>query len=76
MDIRMPVLDGLGSTRMIRNNLTHGDAATIPIVAMTANAFDEDMKKSLDAGMNGYLPKPIDTEKLYQLLDKIIYKRS
>jgi signal transduction histidine kinase len=76
MDIRMPVLDGLGSTRMIRNNLTHGDASIIPIVAMTANAFDEDMKKSLDAGMNGYLPKPIDTEKLYQLLDKIIYKRN
>jgi signal transduction histidine kinase/CheY-like chemotaxis protein/GGDEF domain-containing protein len=75
MDIRMPVLDGLGSTRMIRNNLTHGDAGIIPIVAMTANAFDEDMKKSLDAGMNGYLPKPIDTEKLYQLLDKIIYRR-
>ncbi|MDR0943266.1 MAG: response regulator [Ruminococcus sp.] len=75
MDIRMPVLDGLGSTRMIRNNLTHGDAAIIPIVAMTANAFDEDMKKSLDAGMNGYLPKPIDTAKLYELLDKIIYKR-
>jgi signal transduction histidine kinase/GGDEF domain-containing protein len=75
MDIRMPVLDGLGSTRMIRNNLTHGDAQIIPIVAMTANAFDEDMKKSLDAGMNGYLPKPIDTEKLYELLDKIIYKR-
>jgi signal transduction histidine kinase/GGDEF domain-containing protein len=76
MDIRMPVLDGLGSTRMIRNNLTHGDAAIIPIVAMTANAFDEDMKKSLDAGMNGYLPKPIDTEKLYQILDKIIFKRN
>jgi signal transduction histidine kinase/GGDEF domain-containing protein len=73
MDIRMPVLDGLGSTRMIRNNTTHEDAMTVPIVAMTANAFDDDMKKSLEAGMNGYLPKPIDTEKLYELLDSIIF---
>jgi signal transduction histidine kinase/PleD family two-component response regulator len=72
MDIRMPVLDGLGATRMIRQNTKHPDARTVPIIAMTANAFDEDMRKSLEAGMSGYLPKPIDTVKLYELLDDIL----
>jgi signal transduction histidine kinase/CheY-like chemotaxis protein/GGDEF domain-containing protein len=72
MDIRMPVLDGLGATRLIRQNESHSDARTIPIVAMTANAFDEDMKKSMDAGMSGYLPKPIDVNLLYKLLDTLL----
>jgi signal transduction histidine kinase/GGDEF domain-containing protein/ActR/RegA family two-component response regulator len=75
MDIRMPVLDGLGSTKMIRSNTVNADALTVPIIAMTANAFDEDMKKSLEAGMNGYLPKPIETDKLYEMLDKIIFPK-
>ncbi|MDR0987694.1 MAG: response regulator [Ruminococcus sp.] len=72
MDIRMPILDGLGATRRIRKNETHKDARSIPIIAMTANAFDDDMKKSMEAGMSGYLPKPIDIDKLYRMLDEIL----
>jgi CheY-like chemotaxis protein len=72
MDIRMPVLDGLGATRLIRTNPRHPDARNIPIIAMTANAFDEDMRKSLEAGMSGYLPKPIDTIKMYKMLETIL----
>ncbi|MDR0904528.1 MAG: response regulator [Ruminococcus sp.] len=76
MDIRMPVLDGLGATKLIRQNSTHSDAANIPIIAMTANAFDEDMKKSMEAGMSGYLPKPIDINRLYKMLDETITEDS
>ncbi|MGB4985035.1 MAG: ATP-binding protein [Erysipelotrichaceae bacterium] len=67
MDIRMPVMDGLMTTRMIRS-LDREDANTIPIIAMTANAFDEDVKKSIDAGMNSHLAKPIQPQLLYQTL--------
>lgn len=73
MDIRMPVLDGLGATKAIRR-LPREDAGIIPIIAMTANAFDEDMKKSIDSGMNGYLAKPIDTRDLLELLDSVMNK--
>jgi CheY-like chemotaxis protein len=72
MDIRMPVLDGLGATKLIRQDETHSDARSIPIIAMTANAFDDDMKKSLEAGMSGYLPKPIDIARLYGMLDDLL----
>jgi signal transduction histidine kinase/CheY-like chemotaxis protein/GGDEF domain-containing protein len=71
MDIQMPVMDGLTATRHIRRNLSRPDARTIPIIAMTANAFDEDMKKSVESGMNGHLAKPIDGAKLYETLRKI-----
>ena len=64
MDIRMPVLDGLGATRAIRN-LERADAKTIPIIAMTADAFEESMQEARRAGMNGYVTKPIEPEKLY-----------
>ena len=75
MDIRMPVMDGLESARCIRT-LGKEDSRTIPIIAMTANAFDEDMKKSIDSGMNGHLSKPIDIPKLYQVLqDTLCHKR-
>lgn len=67
MDIRMPVMDGLTATRNIRN-LSNADAREIPIIAMTANAFDEDVEKSKAAGMNAHLEKPIDPSRLYQTL--------
>lgn len=68
MDIRMPVMDGLEATQQIRNAKKRPDGAKIPIVAMTANAFEEDVKKSLEAGMNGHLSKPIEIKKMYALL--------
>ena len=63
MDIMMPVMDGLTATKAIRA-LNRSDAGTIPIIAMTANAFEEDVKKCLDAGMNAHLAKPLDIEKV------------
>lgn len=74
MDIIMPVMDGLTATKCIRN-LDREDAKEIPIIAMTANAFESDLKKSLDAGMNGYLSKPIDIKKMYTLLEQVIYNK-
>ncbi|NLU23207.1 MAG: response regulator [Clostridiales bacterium] len=71
MDIRMPVMNGLDATRRIRA-LNRPDARHIPIVAMTANAFDEDRQESMSAGMNAHLAKPIDPRKLYATLAKLI----
>lgn len=71
MDIQMPVMDGLEATRQIRK-LERPDARTVPIVAMTANAFDEDMKKSIESGMNGHVAKPVDIETLLGVIGKII----
>lgn len=71
MDIRMPVMNGLEATKYIRR-LDKEDAATIPIVAMTANAFDEDMKKSIESGMNGHLSKPVDIKELLKTMKKIM----
>lgn len=68
MDVRMPVMDGLQATRAIRS-LKREDAKTVPIIAMTANAYDEDREKSSEAGMNGHLAKPIDTKILYETLE-------
>ncbi len=72
MDIRMPVMDGLEATKAIRGMESRTDGRNIPIVAMTANAFEEDVKKSLEAGMNGHLSKPIDIKKMYALLDMLL----
>ena len=69
MDIRMPVLNGLDATRQIRA-LDRDDAKRIPIVAMSANAFDEDKKRAFDAGINDYLVKPIDINQLLSTLEK------
>ena len=63
MDIQMPKMDGYMITREIRT-LKNNKKANIPIVAMTANAFEEDRKKAFDAGMDGHIAKPIDIEKL------------
>ena len=73
MDIRMPVMDGLEASRLIRV-LSRPDAKTIPIVAMSANAFEEDVQKSLNSGMNAYLTKPVEAEKMYQTLQRLLAK--
>ena len=67
MDVRMPVMDGLEATKAIRS-LDRADAQTIPIIAMTADAFAEDVQACLDAGMNGHVAKPIDPEKMMKTL--------
>lgn len=67
MDIMMPVMDGLTATKTIRA-LDRPDAKTIPIIAMTANAFAEDAKKCMDAGMNAHLSKPLDIETVKQVI--------
>jgi signal transduction histidine kinase/CheY-like chemotaxis protein/GGDEF domain-containing protein len=72
MDIQMPVMDGLTATREIRKNTARPDAKTVPIVAMTADAFDEDMKKSVESGMNGHISKPVDSETLYRMLLQLL----
>lgn len=74
MDIMMPVMNGLDATRTIRS-MEREDCHTIPIVAMSANAFDDDLKKSVECGMNGHLSKPVEVDKLYQTLDKVIRKK-
>lgn len=74
MDVRMPVMDGLTATRAIRT-LKHPDAKTVPIIAMTANAFDEDVQNSLQAGMNAHLSKPVEPNKLYGELRALIGRR-
>ncbi len=71
MDIMMPVMDGLEATRQIRG-LNRPDALAIPIVAMSANAFQEDVQKSLEAGMNAHLVKPLDGEKVIDTIKKYL----
>ena len=71
MDVRMPVMDGLEATKAIRA-LDRPDAKTIPIIAMTANVFDEDVERSLAAGMNAHLSKPIEPDRLYETLARQI----
>ena len=73
MDIRMPVMTGYEATAAIRA-MERPDAATIPIIAMTADAFAEDIKKCLDCGMNAHVAKPIDVGEVYRQLDKFIQK--
>ncbi|MBO4214418.1 MAG: response regulator, partial [Lachnospiraceae bacterium] len=71
MDIRMPNMDGLAASREIRK-LDRTDAATVPIIAMTANAMSEDKMECIEAGMNAYIPKPINVNEFYKLLDEIV----
>ncbi len=72
MDIMMPVMDGLDATRAIRS-MEREDCRTIPIIAMSANAFDDDLKKSVECGMNGHLSKPVEVDKLYQVLNEVLH---
>lgn len=67
MDIQMPLLDGLETTKLIRS-MPREDSASMPIIALTANAFQSDVDKALDAGMNGYLSKPIEVSLLYRTI--------
>lgn len=71
MDIRMPELNGYEAARAVRG-LSHPDAAKIPIIAMTANAFAEDVAEALEAGMNAHVAKPVDMELLRQALVKVL----
>ena len=74
MDVRMPEMDGLEATAAIRA-MDRSDAGRIPIIAMTANAFDEDVQRSLQVGMNAHLSKPVEPEHLYQTLEELIWER-
>jgi CheY-like chemotaxis protein len=67
----MPVMDGLTAARAIRS-LDRPDAATIPIIALSANAFESDIRECIRAGMNAFLPKPTDSDKLYGTLRQLL----
>ena len=72
MDMRMPVMDGLTAARTIRSLEDRPDAKTIPIIALTANAFDEDVQRSMQAGLNAHLSKPVEPEALFQTLEGLV----
>ncbi len=71
MDMRMPEMDGLEATAAIRS-MDRADAKTIPIIALTANAFDEDVQRSMQAGLNAHLSKPVEPEVLFETLENLI----
>ncbi len=71
MDVQMPVMNGYEATRKIRN-LKNKNLASIPIFAMTANAFEEDKQEALRSGMNGHIAKPIDIGNLLKTLEKVL----
>ena len=73
MDVRMPEMDGLDAAAAIRA-IDRPDAKIIPIIAMTANAFDEDVQRSLQVGMNAHLSKPVEPDHLYQTLEELIWE--
>ena len=75
MDLMMPVMDGYTATRKIRS-LEHSDAKTIPIIAMTANAFQEDAEKCIAVGMNAHLAKPLDIEKMMITICRLVNKEN
>ena len=73
MDMRMPEMDGLTATETIRS-MDRPDAKTIPIITLTANAFDEDVQRSMQAGMNAHLSKPVEPARLFETLENLIGK--
>ena len=74
MDVMMPEMDGHEATRIIRGMEDRPDGKTIPIIAMTANAFAEDVQESLDAGMNAHLVKPLSPEELLKTIGAMLKK--
>jgi len=70
MDVQMPNMDGYTATQRIRD--LDDSRAEIPIIAMTANAYDEDRRKAQEAGMDGFLAKPLDVDEMMRLLAQII----
>ena len=72
MDVQMPVMGGYEATRAIRA-AAHPSAKSVPILAMTANAFNEDIAAAVEAGMNGHIAKPIDVNILYRLLEAHLF---
>jgi CheY-like chemotaxis protein len=75
MDLRMPVLDGYGATEAIRA-LNREDAQTVPIIALSADAYAEDVEKALMVGMNAHLAKPYNTTEFFNILAKMINERN
>ena len=75
MDIMMPVMNGYEAAKMIRS-MDREDAKMIPIIAMTANAFQEDVQASLDAGMNAHIAKPVDAEKVKKTILSALSRQS
>ena len=71
MDIQMPIMNGYEATQAIRNS-NHPNAKSLPILAMTANAFVEDIALAKEAGMNAHIAKPIDVSQLYTTLTQIL----
>ena len=71
MDMRMPEMDGLEATSAIRS-MARADAGSVPIIALTANAFDDDVQRSLQAGLNAHLSKPVEPESLFSTLESLI----
>jgi len=71
MDMRMPEMDGLEATRAIRA-MDRRDAGEIPIIALTANAFDEDVQRSMQSGLNAHLSKPVEPDLLFETLEELI----
>ena len=71
MDVMMPEMDGYEATRIIRG-MERTDARSVPIIALTANAFAEDVVKSTEAGMNAHITKPVDMEKLKECMAKLM----
>ena len=69
MDLKMPVMDGLKAARAIRH-MGREDSLSVPIVAMTANTFQEDVEAAEKAGMNGFLAKPVDVKKMQDMIEK------
>lgn len=71
MDMRMPEMDGLEAARRIRET-NRPDAGKIPIIVLTANAFDEDVQNNMQAGLNAHLSKPVEPETLFRTLEELI----
>ncbi len=71
MDMRMPVMDGLEATRAIRA-MDRSDAKSVPIIALAANAFDEDVQRSMQAGLDAHLGKPVQPDAVFDTLETLI----